>query len=337
MKAAVFEALGQPLSVQDVSDPTPAKDEVVVEVARCGICGSDLHMTEDPIFGVPSGTVLGHEYAGEIVATGPRVERLKVGDLVTVSPVRGCGYCTSCLAGQQAWCPERRLEGGGYAQYSLATERQCVKLPSLVSLEDGALTEPLSVALHGVALSKLTPGAKVLVIGAGPIGLATAFWARRMGAQQVAVIDLNTYQEDRAYQMGATAFFATTDNLIEKVNHAIGSAPDIVFECVGKPGLIEQSIQHVRVKGTVVVLGLCTVPDTFMPFAALHKEVCIQTSAFFEFPEFCAAVDALDAGKVSPHSLITDTVSLNNMPDTFEALRHRTTQCKVMVDPRIKK
>jgi (R,R)-butanediol dehydrogenase/meso-butanediol dehydrogenase/diacetyl reductase len=334
MKAAVFEALGQPLSVQDVSDPTPANDEIVVEVGRCGICGSDLHMTEDPIFGVPSGTVLGHEYSGEIVAVGPGVERLKVGDVVTVSPVRGCGHCPRCLAGQQAWCQERRLEGGGYAQYSLASERQCVKLPSVISLEDGALTEPLSVALHGVSLAKMPLGAKVLVIGAGPIGLATAFWARRLGAKQVAVIDLHTYQEQRAYEMGASAFFGKTENLINKVNQAIGGAPDIVFECVGKPGLIEQSIQHVRVKGTVVVLGLCTAPDTFNPFAALHKEVCIQTSAFFEFPEFCTAVDALDSGAVAPHALITDTVSLQSMPDTFEALRQRTTQCKVMVNPR---
>lgn len=334
MKAAVFKEIGRPLVIEDVPDLTPAEDEVVVQVGRCGICGSDLHMTEDPVFGVRPGTVLGHEYSGEVVAAGSKVEHLRTGDRVSVSPLRGCGRCATCLAGQPAWCSTRQLEGGGYAQYSIATERQCVKLPSFVTLEDGALTEPLAVALHGVVQAELKPGARVLVIGAGPIGLGTAFWARRLGASHVAVTDLNTFQEDRSYRMGATAFFGPTENLVGAVNAAIEGAPDIVFECAGTPGVIEQSIDHVRVKGTVVVLGLCTAHDTFVPFRAVSKEVRIQTSAFFDFPEFRRVVDILEAGDATAHALITDTVPLAQMPAAFEALRQRTTQCKVMVNPR---
>ena len=333
MKAAVFKSIGTPLEIEDVKEPEPGKDGVLIEVGRCGICGSDLHMTEDPVFGVTNGTVLGHEFSGEIVAVGSEVDNLKTGDLVSVSPLRGCGKCLRCLSGQPAWCDNMQLDGGGYAELAQVTARQCVKLPSAISLEDGALAEPLSVAQHGVNLSGLTPGARVLVIGAGPIGLAAAFWARRLGANHVAVADLNDYQEQRAYEMGATAFFSSQENLVEDVREAIGGPPDIVYECVGLPGLIEQSVEHVRVKGTVLVLGLCTLPDTFIPFNAVSKEVCIQTSGFFEFPEFCTSIDVLDAGLAATHAMITDTVSLDNMPDTFEALRKRTTQCKVMVKP----
>lgn len=333
MKAAVFKALHQPLEVENIPDPTPGKDEVVIQVSRCGICGSDLHMTEDPVFGATCGQVLGHEYSGEVVAIGNEVNHLKAGDNISVIPLKGCGACTSCRAGQPAWCSEMELQGGGYGEYALTKERQCIKLPDAVSVKDGALVEPLAVGLHGVVRSGMTAGDRVLILGAGPIGLAVAFWARRMGALHVAVADLNNYQEDRALGMGATAFFAKQDNLVEAVNASMGGAPDIVFECVGLPGLITQSLDHVRVQGKIVVLGLCTAPDTIIPFDVLSKEVCIQTATFFTVQEFQVALDALEMNDPIPQSLITDTVSLDNMPVVFEELRKRTTQCKVMVDP----
>ena len=285
------------------------------------------------MFSVESGTVLGHEYAGEVVELGSAVRGLKAGDRITVSPLRGCGECSSCLAGQPAWCSGMRLQSGGYAEYSAVAERQCVKLPSYVTLEDGALAEPLAVALHGVVQAGMSPGARVLVLGAGPIGLGTAFWARRLGAGHVVVSDLEGWQESRAYEMGATAFFPKTEALVDEVNRTMGGPPDIVFECVGRPGVIAQAIDHVRTRGTVVVLGLCTLPDTFVPFTAVSKEVRIQMSAFFAFKEFCTAIDTLEADQVKPHALITNTVTLKDMPVVFEDLRRRTTQCKVLVDP----
>lgn len=290
-------------------------------------------MTEDPVFGVSAGTVLGHEYAGEIVEAGADVRDLRAGDRITVSPLRGCGKCASCRAGQPAWCTAMQLQSGGYAEYSAVTARQCVRLPAAISLEDGALAEPLAVALHGVMQSGMTPGARVLVLGAGPIGLGTAFWARRLGAARVVVSDLNSWQEDRAFEMGATSFLSRSDDLVAAVNRDAGGPPDIVFECVGRPGVIAQAVDHVRIRGTVVVLGLCTVPDSFIPFKAVSKEVRIQMSAYFAFQEFCTAIDVLESDQAGPHALITDTVSLENMPAAFEDLRRRTTQCKVLVEP----
>jgi (R,R)-butanediol dehydrogenase/meso-butanediol dehydrogenase/diacetyl reductase len=333
MRAAVFRALNQPLSMEDVADPCPSANEVVIRVGRCGICGSDLHMTREPAFGVAPGTVLGHEFAGEVVAVGSSTVGLKSGDHVAVAPIRGCGYCPCCLNGEPAWCSQMSLQGGGYAQYALATDRQCLKLPATTSTEEGALVEPLAVALHAVALSGLKAGDRVLVMGAGPIGLAVAYWARRHGAIRVAVSDLNAFQSQLAAQVGATAFVQSTSEVVAQVNAALGGAPDVVFECVGRPGVLAEAIEHIRPRGTIVVLGLCTSADSFIPFRAVSKEVKLITSAFFNLREYQTALDTLDGGRSPARLLITDTVPLIRLPVVFEDLRQRTSQCKVMVRP----
>ena len=333
MKAAVFHALGQPLEIQTVADPTPQAGEIVVKVGRCGICGSDLHMTEEPSFGVTPGSVLGHEFAGEVVALGRAVEDFRVGDHVAVAPVRGCGNCPACAAGKPAWCEAMTLQGGGYGEYTIAMPRQCVKLPATTSFADGALVEPLAVALHGVMLSGMVPGVRVLVLGAGPIGLGAAFWARRLGASKVVVSDLTPLQRDLAFRLGATGFVIADEEAVRHVQEELGGAPDIVFECVGRPGILAQAIAHVRPRGTITMLGLCTVADSFVPFQAVSKEVKIVTSAFFNMHEYRASLDALDGGLAPPTAMITETVPLTGMPPVFEALRKRTHQCKVMVQP----
>jgi (R,R)-butanediol dehydrogenase/meso-butanediol dehydrogenase/diacetyl reductase len=333
MRAAVFRALDQPLSMEEVADPCPSANEVVIRVGRCGICGSDLHMTREPAFGIAPGTVLGHEFAGEVVEVGSAAVGLKSGDAVAVAPIRGCGYCPSCLNGEPAWCTQMSLQGGGYAQYALATDRQCLKLPATTSIEEGALVEPLAVALHGVALSGLKAGDQVLIMGAGPIGLAVAFWARRRGATRIAVSDLNTFQSKLALEVGATAFVQSTSDVVATVNDALGGPPDVVFECVGRPGVLAEALEHVRPRGNIVILGLCTSADSFVPFRAVSKEVKFITSAFFNVAEYRTALDTLDGGNSSARLLITDTVPLTRLPDAFEELRQRTSQCKVMVRP----
>lgn len=333
MKAAVCQGLHQPLIVETIDDPTPGEGEVVVRVGRCGICGSDLHMTEDPAYGIRPGDVLGHEFAGEVVALGRGVEGLSTGDLVSVVPLSGCGACPSCQAGEWAWCERFGLQGGGYAEYARTKARQCVPLPRTASLADGAIIEPLAVALHGVARSGLRPGDKVLVLGAGPIGLAVAFWARRLGAGRVVVQDIAEHQRERALAMGASGFAIDPEDPEGASDRALGGKADIVFECVGVPGLISQAVGQVRPRGTIVLLGLCTRPDTLNSFAMLQKEVTLVTSAFFTRGEFEAALDALNAGAAEPRLLVTDTIPLAAVPKGFEALKHRTTQCKVLIDP----
>jgi len=333
MRAAVMQGLHMPLAIETVPDPTPEAGDVVVKVGRCGICGSDLHMTEDPAYGQGAGSILGHEFAGEIVATGKGVEGLKSGDLVSVIPLKSCGHCHACRTGAVQWCETFGLQGGGYAEYALTRPNQCVRLPASASLADGAIVEPVAVALHGVDLGRLTIGDKVLVLGAGPIGLAVAFWARRFGAGRVVVQDLSEWQRDRALQMGAHDFVVDPSDPVGSAERALGGKADVVFECVGVPGLIAQAVDQVRNDGTIVLLGLCTRPDTFNSFAMLSKQAKLVTSAFFTRQEYEAALDALDRGAVEPRLLVTDTIGLAATPGVFESLRKRTDQCKVLINP----
>lgn len=333
MRAVTFQALRQPLAFESVPDPTPAPDQLVVKVGRCGICGSDLHMSEDPAYGCQHGDILGHEFAGEVVALGREVEGLKAGDLVSVIPLVSCGHCQHCRKGEVQWCEHFALQGGGYAEYALTRPNQCVKLGANVSLADGAIIEPLAVALHGVNLSGMKAGDKVLVLGAGPIGLAVAFWARRMGAAKVAVQDVADFQRERAIGMGADVFVVDPADPVGSAEAGLGGKADVVFECVGIPGLIDQAVHQVRNRGTILLLGLCTRPDTFNSFAMLGKEVRLVTSAFFTVPEYEAALAALDSGAMEPRLLVTDTIPLAETPAVFDSLKRRTTQCKVLIAP----
>jgi threonine dehydrogenase-like Zn-dependent dehydrogenase len=335
MKVALFDAVGKPLRIAEQVDPSPGPDEVVLRTTACGICGSDLHIVEDPVpFGVGAGYVLGHEISGEVVALGAGVRDLKLGDSVAVVPMRGCGHCPRCRAGDPARCPELLLIGGGYAEYVCVAARQCHVMPQGIAPADGALAEPLSVALHCVVRSGMKPGDRVAILGAGPIGLLVAFWARRMGASHVVLADIHTHQRDRALALGATDFVLSGDRLAENLADTCGGPPDIVFECVGKRGLLQAASQAVRLQGKVIGVGLCIGGDDWDPFVALSKEIDLIFAVFFhQKNEFGVALDALMGGPFAPQQIITDRIGLSPVPQVFESLRRRTTQCKVLIQP----
>lgn len=332
MKAVLFDSIGRPLTVGERPVPEPAADEVLLRIAACGICGSDLHMTEDPkTFGLKQYDVLGHEFAGEVVSCGSTVSELKPGDRVAVAPMRGCGHCSSCKRGEPAWCAEMRLIGGGYAEFTTVAARQCRILPDDLPISEGALAEPVAVALHCVMRSGLKPGDRVLILGAGPIGLLVAFWARRHGARDVIVADIVRHQEERAAAIGATGFALSGPDLADEFRTRSGGEPDIVFECVGKRGLIDFACRQVRIHGTVVGVGLCVGGDDWDPFAALSKEIQLIFAVFFNMAEFETALGALGPGRYRPQVLITDRIGFGAVPDMFEGLKRRTTQCKVLI------
>jgi (R,R)-butanediol dehydrogenase / meso-butanediol dehydrogenase / diacetyl reductase len=333
MRAAVMQGLHKPLVIETIADPVPGAGELVVKVGRCGICGSDLHMTEDPAYGKGAGDVLGHEFAGEVVALGKGTQGVSLGDLVSVIPLSSCGQCAACRAGEVAWCDQFGLQGGGYAEFAVTRPNQCILLPKSASLADGAIIEPLAVALHGVHMSGLKKGDKVLILGAGPIGLAVAFWAQRYGAADIVVQDIADHQHARARDLGASAFVVDPADPVGSAERALGGKADIVFECVGIPGLIAQAVSQVCNRGTILLLGLCTKPDTINSFAMLSKEVRLITSAFFTRGEYEMALDVLDTGAAAPRMLVTDTISLGDTPARFEALRTRGHDCKVLIAP----
>jgi len=250
-------------------------------------------------------------------------------------PYTGCGRCPSCVAGRPNFCAAFRPMVGGFAEYLTVAELTTTRLPASLTLADGALIEPLAVGLHGVALARLEPGQRVLVLGAGSIGLAATFWARQLGAGAIAVSARSRRREALARALGASRFVVPEEPsaLPAAVTDALGGLPDVVIEAVGKKDLIAQAIACVRPAGTVVVLGFCMQPDAFVPALAVWKEVRLQFSMTYSLAEFEHVARTLDRGRVEPRALITETIPLEQLPSAFEALRGQSQQCKVLVDP----
>ncbi|KAA1176982.1 zinc-binding dehydrogenase [Rhizobium tropici] len=334
MKAAVFQAVGLPLEVISMEDPKPGTGEVVVKVGRCGICGTDLHMTAPGGMAPSRGSVIGHEISGEVIELGKGVTSLKVGDRVASLPLKGCGHCGSCLNGEPVWC-ERGADylGGGYAEYARAGERECLLLPADLSLADGALVEPLAVALHGVRMAQGLPGSTVTVIGAGPIGLSAIYWARRFGASRIQVVEGNAARIEMAMAMGAHSSRPPAPSDGQDLGSVKEEGAEFVFECVGKPGLLSAAVAMVRPRGTVVSLGFCMAPEPFVTAQAAMREVVLKFPILYSMRDYEIALDSLAAGHVEPRAMITNVVSLDRLPETFEQLRNPTHECKVMIDP----
>ena len=294
--------MGKPVTIENVSDPTPGPGDVVVKVGACGICGTDVHATAEHLFAPPAGSSLGHEFSGEVVALGANVDSLKVGDKITAMPMSCCGRCASCLSGHPYGCSQVQQKVGGFGEYALATAAIATKLPDALSLADGALIEPLAAALRSVTMSRMTitPGAKVLIIGAGTMGMATVFWARRLGAGKIVVTARSAWREALALEMGADAFVVSDDALAENVNAALGGMPDIVFEAAGAPGMIAQAVNLVKPRGMVLAEGGCMQSDQFIPFIAMCKEVCLQFSGGGNLPaSFHRRLQKRRAGELS--------------------------------------
>lgn len=336
MKAAVFTGTLTGLALRELPDPAPGPGEVLLRVRRTGICGSELHYTADASRPVPPDHVLGHEVCGEVVALGEGVTRYRLGERVVPMPMTGCRACAACLAGMPHRCSQARMDVvRGYAQYTRAGALESVALPPALDDDDGALVEPLAVGLQGVRKAALQPGDTVLVTGAGPIGLAAALFAQRLGAGRVAVLARSARRRGIALAMGATHFVAQADapDAVAAVRDVLGGPPDAVIEAAGVPGAIAEAIDHVKTGGTVVSLGLCNEPDTFRPEIAVMKEVRLLFSLCYERRDFEHVVAVMAAGERAPRAMVTGRVTLPELPARFEQLRGPGPDCKVLIDP----
>ena len=337
MKAAVFRGAGVPLVVETVDDPTPGPGEAVIRVQRCGVCGTDLHMTSGHGNDAAVGSVIGHEYCGEVVAFGTGVERLRPGQFVTAMPVAGCGGCAPCLDGYPMAC--QRMVGmvGGFGEYMRIAAGSAIVLPETLGPADGALVEPLAVGLRGVRLAGLRPGARVAVLGAGSIGLAVIYWARLLGAGKVAALSRSLRRAELAGQMGADAFVVLGEGEgggeSERLVAALGGMPEVVFECTGAVGMTQKAVELVGPAGQVISLGFCTAPDPFLPSLATWKQVTMRFSFAYDLREFEHSAAMLDAGRVEPRLMISRTVPLADFPAVLESLRAGANETKVHVDP----
>ena len=344
MKAAIFHGAGKPLAIETVPDPTPGPGDLVLKVEACGICGSDLHAAEIHEPGamppLPAGTVMGHEFSGEIVAVGSDMEsRWKIGERVTAMPLIGCGKCLACLSGKGLRCTSCKGIGlgaaaGAYAEYIRVGAYESFRLPEQVDWHAGAMVEPLAVGLHAVNVAKLQPGESVLVIGAGPIGLAVAAWCRFFGARNVIVSDLVKARLDLAADFGATGCIeASREDVVSRAIQLAGSLPGVVFDCVGVPGSQQMAMQYAPVDGRVVVVGVCMKLDQTLPIIAIGKELQVNYVLAYHHQDFAFTVQMIAAGRINPLPMLSGTVSFDDFPTAFEALKTSKQECKVMLHP----
>ncbi len=351
MKAAVYQGAGQGFAIEDVPDVAPEPHEVVIKVGACGICGSDLHTTSgEGLFQKAAGAIMGHEFAGEVVAVGGEARRLSVGDRITALPLPTCGECPACRAGEPRFCTGREKSTprfGGFAEYMAIPEYNAVPIPESMPFHVGALVEPSAVGFHAAVVARVTPGARVLILGAGPIGLAVAYFARRLGAGRIAVLATSERRRRYAEAVGVDDFLVSKgmeadeagDGMVitpgadgEAVRDAMGGRPEIVFEAAGVAGSTNHAMRIVRSRGTVVSMGWSTHPETFTPALMQGKQIAVQFSTTYGIADFLHVVDALENEEMGPKALVSGRISLDEMPDVFETLRGRSPHCKVVVD-----
>jgi threonine dehydrogenase-like Zn-dependent dehydrogenase len=339
MRAVVMEAMGRPLQVCDLADPTPSDGEVVVAVEACGICGSDLHASDHLPF---SDLVMGHEFCGTVVdAPAGTPGGWREGDRVVGLSLATCGHCAACLAGRVRKCPNAVMVGlerpGAFAEYLALPTSSLLPLPAPLDHRHGALVEPLAVALHAVERAGVRTGDTVAVLGAGPVGLAVTLWLERLGAGRVVVTDPVASRRALASRVGATATvdpIAAGGDLAGAVAEACGGAPAHVIECVGVPGLLAQATDVAALDGTVTIAGVCMEVESLLPLIPMVKELDVRFAFYYRRQDMTTAIDLMAAGRFDPLPLITDEVGLDDMPARFEALKSPTDECKVLVRPR---
>jgi (R,R)-butanediol dehydrogenase/meso-butanediol dehydrogenase/diacetyl reductase len=336
MRAALFNGPGRPITIESIADPEPGPGELLVKVCRCGICGSDVSMTGEAPLTLPLGR-FGHEYAGEVVEVGGEVQSFRRGDRISALPVAPCGHCEGCRTGNPLFCMNGSFLVGGFGEYMVIPPAAARPLPKSLSFADGALIEPMACGLHALRLARMPRGARVLVIGAGSIALSVIYWARSLGAGKIAVLSRSDHRRDIAMGMGADAVLTFDVEDQGRIVDVLGGAPDIVAECVGKTGMLDLATQHVRRQGVVLSLGMCSYDDRVVPARCTGKEIQLLFPHAYTVDEIAETARAFDSGRVRPDLMVSDVISLEQLPGTLEALRSgRQKSLKVHVDPALR-
>jgi len=335
MRAAVVEHAGDLLSVTDVPEPEPAPGELLIRVRACGICGSDLHLSD--VFDIP-GLVLGHEICGEVVALGPGVEGWRLGDRIAGFPLVGCERCEACLVGATSKCAHAAQLGlqrpGGFAEYTTLAATSAFRLPDALDDHAGALVEPLAVAHHALDCTPRPFDEPLLVIGGGPVGAAVALWGHQLGAREVVVTDPVAHRRELAERVGATLTVdPTTEDVASAFAKHCDTLPKVVVECVGIPGMIQHAMDVAAPDAHVTVVGVCMTTDQIVPLIGLQKELAAKFVLYYRKADFAATIAALAEGRLAPHVLVTGTTGIDALPERFQALKQPTEDCKVILEP----
>jgi L-iditol 2-dehydrogenase len=321
------------LELADLPKPEPGPGEVLIRVAACGICGSDVHGYDGSSGRRIPPIVMGHEAAGVIAAVGSGVSAFKLGDRVTFDSTVYCGCCDFCQRGEVNLCDQRQVVGvacgeyrraGAFAEYIALPERILYPLPGSISFAEAAMLEAVSVALHAVRVSNLKGGETALVIGAGMIGLLTMQCAHAAGCKSVFIADVDATRLNLAKSLGATeALHFSGGELTREVMRLTGGAGvDVAFEAVGRNETVAASIDCVRKGGTVTLIGNVSQEVTLPLQRVVTRQLRLQGTAASagEYPQ---AIDLVTSGTIQVKPLITAVAPLEEGSQWFERLYAR--------------
>jgi len=340
MKALVAHG-ARDLRIETMETPAPAPGQVLIQMERGGICGSDLHYYTHGGFGavrLREPMILGHEVAGTITALGDGVDSLGLGQRVAVSPSRPCGTCAYCKRGQQNHCENMRFYGsampfphiqGAFREYLVADAAQCADASAL-SAGEAAMAEPLAVVLHAASQAGDLMGRRVLITGCGPIGMLAILVARAAGAVQVVATDVADFTLAKAAEIGADA----THNVAQEVDplqpYSTGKGHfDVLFECSGVAAALASAVPALRPRATVVQLGLGG--DMNLPMQAMTaKELSLRGSFRFH-AEFFTAVEMMTQKRLDVSPLITQTLPLDDAVAAFDLASDRSQAIKTQI------
>ncbi|TGB01474.1 galactitol-1-phosphate 5-dehydrogenase [Halobacillus salinus] len=312
------------------------EDEVVIKVKAVGICGSDVSRYKK-LGPYVEGMTFGHEFSGEVVETGSKVDRIKVGDRVAGCPTFYCGECHSCLKGNLSQCEKLTLIGarhpGAYAEFVTLPASHVLQLPDNVDYESAAMVEPSSVVAHGFYRTSIQPGSTVAIMGCGSIGLLAVQWAKIFGAKQVIAIDIDDKKLEIAKEVGADVLVNPTvhtpHNRVAEVTDQLGV--DLAVECAGSPITSEQVLALPKKGGEVLYMGIPYANielDRFYFERIVRNELKVigswnAISAPFPGKEWEATLHYMSNGQLNIQPLISHRLSLKDGPATFESLNNR--------------
>ena len=316
------------MRIQDAPVPVPKEDEILLKVEYVGICGSDIHGFESGPFIPPKDPRqkigLGHECAGTVAAVGAKVTKFKVGDRVNIEPGVPCGKCPFCLSGRYNICPDvdflatQPNSRGALTNYITHPEAFTYKLPDNMSTLEGALVEPAAVGFHAAMEAEVKPAKKIVILGAGCIGLMTLQACRSMGATEIIVADVIQKRLDMAKQLGAAYVVnGKEEDTVTRTRELFGDwGADIVFETAGSPVTARQTTQLVSRGGRIMIVG--TVPgDTPINFLSINREVKIQT-VFRYANNYPMTIEAISSGRFDVTSMVTDIYDYRQVQRAFE-------------------
>ncbi|MDQ1453295.1 MAG: L-iditol 2-dehydrogenase [Acidobacteriaceae bacterium] len=333
------------LSIADLPAPTPGAGEVLIRVAACGICGSDVHGYDGGSGRRIPPIVMGHEAAGVVAGVGRGVSGYRAGDRVTFDSTVYCGKCEFCQRGEVNLCNDRQVVGvscgdyrraGAFAEYVTVPERILYRLPEDLSFADAAMLEAVSVAIHAVRVAEVAGGGTALVIGAGMIGLLILQAARASGCSRIFVTDVDATRLELARSLGADAVIDSSgESLTSRIEQLTnGRGVDVTFEAVGRPETVVTAIDCTRKGGTVALVGNIS-PEVAIPLQkVVTRQIRLQGSCASagEYPQ---AMEWIAAGKIKVAPLITAVAPLEEGPSWFARLYAREPNLmKVVLDPR---